>query len=169
MPSEGNLTEAYLWTGEPSGATQRLARSLTHDDWGNVLTETDAKSNVTTHVYDATKHLFRTNTTNALNHTVQTVWATTCQAPSSQTDPNGLVTAFQYDLHCREVQRDLPNGQYLKTTYNFIGDPAQQYVETEEKSASTAPGFRQTLRPAIFRRAGAGLENHDLGRHERYQ
>lgn len=141
-PVEGNLTDYYVW----NGAIQQLMRQLSYDDQGNVLTETDAKGAVTSHGYDPAKRLFRVSTTNALGQAVQTVWNTACQAPASQTDLNSLVTAFSYDVHCRETLRDFPNAQYLVTRYMNFGDAAQQYIETEEKSGSTASGSDKLIK-----------------------
>ncbi|OYX39574.1 MAG: hypothetical protein B7Y91_00710 [Rhodobacterales bacterium 32-64-14] len=139
-PAEGNLTNYLVWTGIGSGPTQRAVNRLTYDDWGNVVTEMDAANGTTTHAYDTSKHLFRTSTTNALGHVTQTAWNFVCQVPSSQTDANALVTSFAYDVHCRETQRDYPNGQYLKTGYYNIGNPATQFVRTEELSAGSTAG-----------------------------
>jgi RHS repeat-associated protein len=150
IPLRGNLTEYLHWTGDLTGLYQRSIRKSTYDAYGNVLTETDARTNVTTHTYDTTKRLFRLTTTNALGHAAQTVWNTGCQLPLSVTDANGLITSFAYDLHCRESRRDLPNGQYLITRYANFGTPTTQFIERESKSASTVAGRTIQLQREYF-------------------
>lgn len=152
-PTRGNLTEVRKWSGNPANLDYRVMAAFTYDAWGNVLTERDAKAaagspayDLVTHTYDTSKRLFRLTSTNVLGHLTTTAWNTACQQPSSVTDASALVTTMTYDVHCRETQKDLPNGQYLITRYLSFGTPTAQYIEQESKSGSTAVG--STLRIA---------------------
>lgn len=145
-PTFGNLTKIEEWTGNTAALTLRTAKLLSHDAWGNVLTETDAKAAAAgagptvTYTYDTTKRLFRLTTTNALGHVETVAWNTLCQAPATITDPNLRATTKTYDTFCRETRTDLPGGQYLITRYVSFGTPTLQHIERETKSGSTTPG-----------------------------
>ncbi len=138
-PTRGNLTTLNLWDGDvnSSGIGEVLERGYGYDAYGNVTSEEDALNNTTTFAYDTSKHLFRTTETNALSQTVTTAWDTRCQAPTSSTNVNGDPTTFQYDIHCREIRRDLPGGQYEETSHISFGDPAAQHIERTMLSGGT--------------------------------
>lgn len=139
-PTEGNMTEHLVWTGIPDSFSARLVNRYTYDVYGNVLTETDARGGTTTYEYDPDRHLFLIGTSNALDQTTTITWQAGCQLPLVQRDVNDLATNFSYDLHCREVQKTLPDGQYVKTTYNQLGNAATQNIRRESRSASTVAG-----------------------------
>jgi RHS repeat-associated protein len=151
VPINGNSTKVQKWTGDFQAGTIRtvwsamapVATDPAYDDWGNLLYEVDGRGNRTSYTYDTSRHLFRMNTTNALNQVAEsTTWNTACQAPFKVTDINGLVTEFKYDEFCRETRRDFPGSQYLSKAYpaypdvRGFGDPVAQYVETRQLSAA---------------------------------
>lgn len=145
-PTNGNLTKVEEWTGNTAALTLRTARILTYDAWGNVLSETDAKSAAANlgpaviYTYDTAKNLFRLSTANALGHVETIAWDTLCQKPAQVSDQNARVTSTAFDPLCRETRTDLPNGQYRVTRYVGFGTPTAQYIERETKSGSTFPG-----------------------------
>lgn len=141
-PTRGNLVRIQEWTGDPASHARRVRSTFSYDSYGNVLTETDALGNSTSHTYENTKNLFRTQTTNALSHAVTTSWNTGCQLPMSQVDANALTTNFTYDEFCRETRQEFPRGQNIWTDYRSFGDPSAQHVRTRTYSASTVSGMR---------------------------
>lgn len=156
-PSRGNLTETRKWTGNPANLNYRVMAAYTYDNWGNVLTERDPRGaaaspsyDLVTHTYDTSKRLFRLTSTNILGHVTSTVWNATCQLPESVTDASALVTSISYDVHCREVQKDFPNGQYLITRYISLGTPTAQYIEQETKSGSATAGSLLRISRSYF-------------------
>ncbi|HHJ19944.1 MAG TPA: hypothetical protein ENJ84_09030 [Gammaproteobacteria bacterium] len=140
-PVRGNLTKTRVWTGDPNAPdTRRVVNTLTYDDFGNVLSETNARGATNAYTYDAGKHLFRTGTVNPLGHSTSTQWDTRCQAPTSTTDINGQLTRYEYDTFCREIRQILPSGRYLYTYYRNFGNPAQQYIQKYTRSSSNVAG-----------------------------
>ncbi len=131
-PAIGNLTRVDVWDGVGAYATMR---QVSYDGFGNVISETDANTNTTTHSYDTALTLFRTSSTNALSHSSSTSWETGCQQPASVTDANGRVTTFTYDVHCRETRQDLPGGTYAETAYVSLGDASAQNVLSTSPAA----------------------------------
>ena len=143
-PSVGNLSKTAVWNGDLANSALRTTATYAHDAYGNVLTETDALGNTTTHSYETNKNLFLISSTNALGHTGSTTWNAACQQPLTQTDANGLVTTHYYDVMCLGERSTSPTGQDIYTRYFNLGDPTAQYVEREIKIATTA--FSETSR-----------------------
>ena len=150
-PTKGRLTQLRrMRRGAQNAITRQTIGTYTYDTWGNLLTETDAKGRATTHSYDATKHLFRISTTNPAGHITRVQWHQKCQRPRSGTDPNGLVTTYTHDVHCRETRERHPNGHEVSWSYNSYGTADAQYVETRAPSASTATGSSHTVSRQYF-------------------
>ncbi|MEE9455515.1 MAG: hypothetical protein V3V13_14210, partial [Paracoccaceae bacterium] len=139
FPWRGHLTALKQWDG--SGYT--TTRTMSYDVYGNLLTETDANNNTTTHTYDATTHLFRTSSTNAAGHVAQSAWNIGCQAPTSTTDINGQTTTFTHDVFCRETAQNYASGGYKNTAYVSFGDPTAQHIAVSVPASNT--GTSQTL------------------------
>jgi RHS repeat-associated protein len=133
-PSRGNVTVVESWNGVADRPWRRVDALFSYDGHGNVTEERNGRRFVIRHSYDGDRHLFRTETINALGHTARTAWDTRCQAPARTTDANGLITRVEYDVHCRETQRRLPNGQRIQTWYHDFGNPAAQHVRTKAET-----------------------------------
>ncbi len=139
-PVYGNLTKVHRWTGDTTnGWAGRVERTFNYDASGNVIAETDARGAKTTHTYDAAKNLFRTGTTNALSHSISTVWDTKCQVPLEQFDANDVKTTMVYDALCRSVSETNGRGHTVTTEYVNTGNPTTQMVKTR------SPGSGGTL------------------------
>jgi RHS repeat-associated protein len=116
-----------------------IAGSATYDIYGNKVTETDPLGFTTSWFYDARG--FLTQVRNPLYATdtrqkTSATWDISCAAPDTQTDPNSLVTNYTYDALCRETRVDYPSGEYRITTYNNLGSPTTQYIQTRTSPAS---------------------------------
>ncbi len=160
-PSFGNLSLMRIWDG---GTGFRNASTYTHDTYGNLLSETDALGNTTTHSYETGKNLFLTSSTNALGHSGSTTWDTACQQPLSQTDANNLTTTHVYDAMCLGVQTTSPTGQDVYTSYHNLGDPNAQYVERRTEIATTAFGQTESFEREYFNGFGETYKTAVSGR-----
>jgi RHS repeat-associated protein len=136
-PSKGHATTTKRWLASES---RWLATTAEFDTYGNQTAEIDPLGNRTGRIYDAT-HQFVVEERNPLwfdgdtRQKILTGWHALCGAPSTSTDRNGLVTAYQYDALCREIRIDYPSADYLTTAYLNIGTPSTQYVETKRSPA----------------------------------
>lgn len=142
VPNIGNLTKVKRHTA----AGYKTITDLAYDDYGNVLSETDAIGNITAHEYDTVDHLFRVSTTNARGHSASTVWDTSCHAPTSVTDANGRTPTTSYDEFCRVLRTETPAGYWSETTYHNLGDPTQQYTETRARGFNLSSSHKLTTR-----------------------
>lgn len=140
-PSRGRLTKIREWLGG-GNHSRRVLAEYTYDNWGNVTSKTDPESNVTQHVYETSKRLFRIRTTNALGHQMNVQWSTTCQAPLVSTNANGQDVTSTYDVFCRETRRDEPGGMSTQTSFHSLGNPTNQYIKTRTRSAGEASGYQ---------------------------
>src|SRR5262249_46481003 len=94
-PVIGDATQTQTWLDTTGGYPTSLAG---YDTYGNVTSQTDPLSNVTTLIYDTTYHLFVTEARDPLyptdNHHKTTATYTTsdfvCGLPSKTTDMNVL-------------------------------------------------------------------------------
>jgi RHS repeat-associated protein len=104
-PTLGNLTKEESWLdtgGNPSAL-------YTYDNYGNVLTASDARGNTTTTIYEDTYHTFPKTITNTLGHTIQYTYAPKTGQILSTTDPNGQTTRNEYDVLGRLIKVFGPN------------------------------------------------------------
>ena len=97
--TKGNLTKIRQWHDQGS---QWLETAHSYDTtYGNRLTTTDPRGNVTTFVYSATTHAQPTQVTVDPNNgtgtqTVTTAYDDATGLVTSQTDPNGQITTTDY-------------------------------------------------------------------------
>ena len=119
-------------------------RYADYDDYGNIIEERNALGRKTRYGFTGPLRLFEGTVRNPKNHKTETTWDYGCQKPSEVTDPNGLVTTFTYDVHCRETRKQVSWGQTqdYRTRYVSFGDASAQYVEKYHKSSSSESGQR---------------------------
>ncbi|MDT4818979.1 YD repeat (two copies) [compost metagenome] len=113
---------------EPSNPDFRVVTSYARDVWGNVTRKAlranfsadpakkVAESAMTT-TYDPNLHLFPVSESNARGHSVSRTYDYANGYLLSETDPNGLVSRYQYDILGRVVASLLPDGSKTLTTY----------------------------------------------------
>ena len=121
--------DASEWTSPPSQglATARLDKLIgenrwivsryTHDDFGNVRTETNGAGLVKTFTYGGAHPLFRTSVRNEAFVEQTQTWSYRCGLPATTTDANDQATTTIYDAHCRPKETRRPLGGYEKVTY----------------------------------------------------
>ncbi|WP_337040268.1 SpvB/TcaC N-terminal domain-containing protein [Emticicia sp. 17c] len=105
-------------------AEKRIIKTYVYDTFGNI---TQSTTNAWTGVafqnrtiqtqYDALTNRFITQTTNALGHTASVTYEQKFGLPLTQTDPNGLVTSFQYDGFSRITKETSPDGTWKAIAY----------------------------------------------------
>ncbi len=151
-PIRGDLTKQENWL---DGATNPFV-TFSYDDYGNIITSTNANNQTTTTSYDSTCHLFPVLTVNALGHQTNTqyygvegvlwddgqglhgLWG---QAKST-TDPNGVTGYTTYDVFGR-VEKDIsaldsidfPTVSYI---YDLSSNPVK--IITHAREISDEPG-----------------------------
>lgn len=132
-------------TIEPTGGSLRLAKTYTHDEFGNILTSTfsaagqQARTTTTTYSDDGR---FLLTTTNALGHTETKTYDPLLGNVLSTTGPNGLTTTYEYDFLGRPAREVRPDGTesrsfYRKVTSGVTGAPprAVHYVITQSSGS----------------------------------
>jgi RHS repeat-associated protein len=158
-PTKGDATASRVWLNTTGGY---LVSTASYDSYGNRSSATTPLGAVTQYFYDATYHVFLTETRDPLyasnsSHKTTTNWDVVCTQPSQTTDLNSLATTYQYDALCRPTRTDTPGGGFAITSYNSIGTPTAQYVETQTPPAngtgnlwkrSYLDGFARTYRSA---------------------
>lgn len=136
-PTKGHMTTQRQLLNP--GSTY-LDTSWSYTSTGQLASETNPLGEVTARLYDSTGQFVaeERNALYALGDTRQKVltgWSTKCAAPLSVTDLNGQATSYQYDVLCRPTRIDQPGGAYQTTSYNTIGTPTTQYIETRTNPA----------------------------------
>lgn len=113
--SRGNATTtSYLVS--PSTT---IGYTATYYDTGTVNTSADSNNNNTTYTYGTSScgNSFPTTISLPLNLSRSKTWNCNGGLIASQTDENGQVASFSYDLMNRPIQTDLPDGGWKLTTY----------------------------------------------------
>jgi len=139
--TRGNLTHVRDWNGSVNAWSTRTLSSMGYDARGNLIWQRDAAGHQTTHEYSGTENLFLAKTTNAKGYATTFDWDAQCQAVSSETGPNGTRTTTSYDAFCRQHQVSYPDGNFHRTSYNYFGDPARQYIQQTSRSGGVHDGL----------------------------
>ena len=136
-PVRGDPTETKDWLDTEARFVSAQAE---YDTYGNVTATIDPLGQRSETDYDPVYNLFRITERNPLypsdnRHQSSVTWDYVCGVPTVATDLNGNDTTTQYDALCRPIRTDLPDGGFTITSYNSVGDPTAQYVETQTPPA----------------------------------
>jgi RHS repeat-associated protein len=115
---------------QPSSSQFKVTEALAYDAFGNVNSDTVTGVNMTGRVTTTnwgTTGQFPMSVTDPTNATTQYNYNFSYGKKSSATDPNGIVTSWQYDGFGRRSQETRPDGTYTQWTYyncaSYIGCP----------------------------------------------
>ncbi len=106
---------------EPASTQWKVTRDIGYDGWGNVNSVAVTGIGMATRTHTGawgTTGRFLASLTNPLSQVVQFGWDAEIGAKTSQTDPNGLVTAWQHDAFARLAREDRPDG--TETTWSYV-------------------------------------------------
>jgi RHS repeat-associated protein len=122
---------------EPDSTQWKITRGLLYDGWGNVNSESTTgigmAARTTTASYAATSGRFLSSVTNALSQTTQLGWDATIGTLTSMTDPNSLVTSWQYDVFGRRTREDRPDSTATTLSYHDCSGVAGGCVNSNNK------------------------------------
>jgi len=120
--SHYNLVSSYTGAGTCNICGNPAAGnvSFTFDQFGNILTRTDALGNTTTLAYD-TRFNKVSSVTDPLNHTTTTTYDAKGN-PIAITDANGNTTQMAYDFFGELTQVTDPTGAKTTTAYDAFGN-----------------------------------------------
>ncbi|HOW36576.1 MAG TPA: SpvB/TcaC N-terminal domain-containing protein [Candidatus Omnitrophota bacterium] len=148
LPVKGFLTKKTDWSGSNVNPTVSFA----YDEYGNLISTSDALQHVTTTDYDSDYHMFPLAVTNALNHQAVNEYYGVNGVPldsgdgfhglwgqlKSTTDPNNKKGRKSYDVFGRVVATVSPldSIEYPTSTveYQFSDDHAMVTTHQREKS-----------------------------------
>ncbi|WP_208978974.1 putative Ig domain-containing protein, partial [Pseudovibrio denitrificans] len=144
-PTKGLTTQVSQWTGG-GNEDKRVLEQNSYDSYGNLISRKNALGETTSYVYDAQDHLFPIEERSPLyhggdtRHKVRTSWDKACGQPLTQTDANGKVTSYSYDVLCRLVRTEYPDGGYEALSYVNWGVPTSQHiVKTSTPTKGSTP------------------------------
>ena len=99
-----------------------ITRTTTYDQYGNVLTATDATDHSTSFVYDVATSTFRVSATDPAGHTVQSTFDPKWGSVLTDTNASGNMTSYQYDAFGRPQEVIKPGDLGLAggtTSYSY--------------------------------------------------
>ncbi|MBI4330226.1 MAG: hypothetical protein HY673_02960, partial [Chloroflexi bacterium] len=178
-PTKGDLTQIEKYDPAQGSSPNTLTFKKDYDDWGNVITETDASSRNTSYVYDAAYHTFVVRKTlpvidrgpswsppetRYLTLEEKSTWNYTGARPTHETDVNGQTTEYKYDTFWRPVQIIRPgdfadSSPTIRHYYESWGSTGQQNVYTIR--ATSTPNNVWTKR--FFDGLGRVVQTHSSG------
>lgn len=137
----GNLWKEESWLD--TGANP--VTTYTYDSYGNVETITDPKNNPPTIItYDTTTHTYPEVATNPLGHTVQKTYDYRFGKVLTETDPNGNVSTYDYDVFGRIKKVTNPNDtastygtmSYFYMDFGTVGNQRVVTYATEQSGTA---------------------------------
>ena len=155
----GNLLSKTFWNDQGTGNPQVV---MTYDTYGNLSTETDARSNTTTYEYETTAYTFPWRitypSTSGVSHVVEnTLWDYRFGKVAQTKDENGNLTDYGYDEFGRIESVDYPDGGQTLTAYYDNVVPRYTITRVLEASPSTyidkyeyADGFGRPIQQITF-------------------
>lgn len=121
-PSHNNLVSAYTGAGlcQVGGDPAAGSVTFTFDEFGNALTQTDARGNTTTFTYD-TRFNKVSAVTDPLNHTTAITYDSNGNALAI-TDANGNASQYSYDAFGDLIQTIDPTGSKTAVAFDGYGN-----------------------------------------------
>ncbi|MEK6901860.1 MAG: toxin TcdB middle/N-terminal domain-containing protein, partial [Nanoarchaeota archaeon] len=130
-PTQGDITRIEQWNNQMDSIIEHRS----YDNFGMTETETDGNGHVTRYGYEDT-HTFPLRITNAKGQPTEYSYDLATGNILSTTDPNGFITAFEYDDFARITKeiRPLDSSQSPTKTYiySFDGSAPEHIVEWQK-------------------------------------
>jgi RHS repeat-associated protein len=126
---------------EPSSATYKVTTDIGYDSFGNVNSQIVTGIGMaarTTSVNWGTNGQLPVSTSNALGQTTQAGYDYSKGVQSSQTDPNGLVTSWQYDSFGRKTLETRSDNTSTTWSYNDCASVSGGCVNGDPANGATA-------------------------------
>ena len=137
-PVKGALTKSEdFLEGQIPG--QGLETVMTYDDFGNVLTVTDAMERVTINEYDLGLKLYLVKVTNHLGHIREFTYDPLIVQITEDKDQNGQITKTFYDPFGRAIKIVSSLDTALAPTQGIVYDDVNNRVITHIKASTNAP------------------------------
>jgi YD repeat-containing protein len=146
IPEKGNLTKEEVWLSAEDKTNPVTEKN--YDDYGNVISTTDARGNVSTVTYDSATHTWPETVTNTLGHTIKNTYDPATGQILTATDPNNQTSRNTYDTFNRPEAVFGPNDDETHPStwyeYDVATTPAKITVCLREEDNTDAPNKIRT-------------------------
>jgi|GEM_PF-3078214 len=138
----GNVTTESHWLDTDSSW---IDTSYTYNSFGQPLTSTDARGNVTTTAYDV-DNMYAASVTNDLNQAVSYEYDFVTGQMSKSTDPNGIVSESIFDGFGRVIEKkqSTPTGGMVTVELNSYDDISMPRSVTTQQYFTNTPKYTYT-------------------------
>ena len=141
IPVKGDLTKEEAWLDTP-GKSNPVTHT-TYDEYGNVLTTTDARGKVCTTAYDFATHTYPETVSNHLGHTVTNTYDFRTSQVLTSIDVNGHTNKNRYDVFGRVEEVFGPYDDIMHPStwyeYDLLTTPAKITVYVREEYNTDDP------------------------------
>lgn len=134
-PDKGNLTKQIQDIDTGTDAITTFA----NDTYGNRISTTDPEGRTSRTEYDSTYHTFPIRTYNAKNQLQQRSFAPATGNPLTETDANGHVVQYEYDVFHRLTKKALPYDSLALPTESrsyLLNGSAPEHVLVSKRETS---------------------------------
>jgi len=143
-PTKGNLTREEHWLGNGTNPVT----GYEYDGYGNRIRVTDPENHISRTEYDATFHTFPEKSWNAKDHLTVKAFNPANGQVTKETDPNGFVSTYVYDVFQRKTKEIKPyDSESSPTTLiQYLMDgTAPEGVITSRRETAGAAGTVDTV------------------------
>jgi YD repeat-containing protein len=143
-PIKGNLTKEVHWMDT---ATTNPVTLYEYNGFGNLTKITDAENHATRTEYDTTFNTYPEKTWNAKQHLTTRIFNTANGEVVQETDPNGFVTKYVFDIFNRKVKEIKPyDSEAYPTTLTqyFLTGTAPSGVMVSKRESAGMSGSVDT-------------------------
>ncbi|MFH1232148.1 MAG: SpvB/TcaC N-terminal domain-containing protein [Planctomycetota bacterium] len=146
-PIKGNVTKVEKWLDT---GPENPKINMTYDQYGNIITSTDANTNTTNTTYDDQYHTFPKIITNALGQTQNFTYDPKFGNVLTATDANNQITTYSYDDFGRiqNMWRPIDTQDSPAVYYTYIDTPIPTCTiisrKITERTSTSEPEYIKT-------------------------